>query len=127
MSTSSITYFYYGADKEAFAAIEGHYDGYPSGHGKDLIKFIRSRRIVNGISVTTDEGTSIANGAGDFAAQAVHHFKNEHPVGGYYLCSPVFEDGAANYQYHVRVYPPSSRRKFTITVEGYQKKLWTNK
>ena len=126
MSTSSITYFYYGDDKEAFAALEGHYDGYPEGHGKDLINFIRSRRIVNGLGVVASD-FDIANGPGDFAAQAVCHFKNRQPTGGYYLCSPVYEEGAANYEYHVRVYPPSSRRKFTVTVEGYQKKLWTNK
>lgn len=57
-----------------------HYDGYPSGHGTELAKFLRDTRLVNGIS--TDE-QNISNGIDDLAAQIVAHFKTG--PGGFYL------------------------------------------
>jgi hypothetical protein len=50
------------------------FDGYPSGHGKELFEFLNGFEIVNGYS--GNEGPKAANGAGCLAAQLVTHFKS---------------------------------------------------
>ena len=55
-------------------SIYGQCDGYPSGHGKDIAKFIKKMQIVNGIRGGHVAGTH-ANGAGCFAAQFIKRFK----------------------------------------------------
>lgn len=49
------------------------FDGYPSGHGRDLFDFLDGFNIVNGYN--GQEGPKAANGAGCLAAQLVTHFK----------------------------------------------------
>jgi len=49
------------------------FDGYLSGHGKELAEFLRGGVVVNGISAQNSE--RVFNGADDLAAQLVTWFK----------------------------------------------------
>ena len=86
MGTRSLTYVY---DKEVsdlpFMCMYRHYDGYPSGHGAELAKFLKD----------TDH-----NGITCLAASMVAHFK----TGAYniYLYPPdLDQDCWQDYEYHV--------------------------
>jgi hypothetical protein len=73
MSTRSLTLIY--DDKGAeLLNIYRHSDGYPSGHGQELARFLSGFQIVNGLRY---EGGKIANGIGCLAAQLVAHLKDE--------------------------------------------------
>lgn len=63
-----------------------HCDGYPDAHGVELSEFLKGIRIVNGIPVSLKDGSKIANGMGDLAAQLVAHFKCG--VGQFYIEAP---------------------------------------
>lgn len=75
------------------------FDGYPSGHGMELAKFLSPFTIVNGISPGAAYG-KVANGAGCLAAQMVQKFKDS--VGGFYLYPTDSSDYGQDYEYHVR-------------------------
>ena len=87
------------------------FDGYPSGHGKDLFDFLSGFEIVNGY--TGREGPKAANGAGCLAAQLVAHFKdrkNESErrrdgkvIGGFYLYPVEKTDLGQDYEYVITV------------------------
>ena len=51
------------------------YDGYPSGHGQELVDFLKGIEIVNGIGMG-EPAKQQANGAGCLAAQIITHFKS---------------------------------------------------
>jgi len=59
-------------------------DGYPEGHGAELLAFLEPITMVNGLS--GDRGC-IANGAGCLAALMISHFKTE--AGGIYIQPPM--------------------------------------
>ena len=67
------------------------YDGYPEGHGKDVVDFITSRQFVNGYNDRFAE----FNGAGCFAAALIAWLKTEGEgkisAGGVYLHAPNLE------------------------------------
>lgn len=71
MGTRSQTAVFDGADK--LVQIYRQFDGYPSGHGKDLAEFMKGLKLVNGMGMSDTQ--RIANGAGCFAAQLVAHLK----------------------------------------------------
>ena len=71
------------------------YDGYPSGHGKELAEFLSDGKVVNGYGL--DDGKQF-NGMGCLAAQVVAHFKDG--VGGFYLQRSNKNSGE-EYRYHV--------------------------
>lgn len=75
------------------------FDGYPSGHGMELAKFLSPFTIVNGIGGDARYG-KVANGAGCLAAQMVQKFKDS--VGGFYLYPTDTTDAWQDYEYHVR-------------------------
>lgn len=63
------------------------FDGYPSGHGKDIAGFMDGITIVNGYTSSMKGGTH-ANGAGCFAAQLLSHLKfigGDDGLGGIYV------------------------------------------
>ena len=63
------------------------FDGYPSGLGMDLLEFVLSKTLVNGLRL--NEGISAANGMEDFAAQLITYFKESHLNAGHvYLYPP---------------------------------------
>ena len=75
------------------------FDGYPSGHGRELFNFLENMTMVNGISM--EETRRIANGAGCLAAQIVGHFKNE--PGGIYLYPTATDYCGQEYEYLIEV------------------------
>lgn len=85
---------------EKICTMYSQYDGYPSGHGKELYAFLAPMRITNGISGDMKAG-SWANGAGCLAAQMVAHFKDG--IGGIYLTAPRTELDGEDYGYEVTV------------------------
>jgi hypothetical protein len=94
MGTRSLTRVFDG--DEQVVTMYRQMDGYPGGHGKDLINLLGKLTETNGIS---DMQSPTFNGMGCLAAQIVKHFKDG--VGGIYLVSPKGTHGA-EYQYRVR-------------------------
>lgn len=73
MGTRSTTRVYDGG--EMVLALYCQFDGYPTGVGVQLAKFIASGKFVNGLS--GDEKNKVFNGMGCFAAQLVAHLKEK--------------------------------------------------
>lgn len=96
MGTRSLTFVY--DNKEPMINMYRQYDGYPSGHGSELAKFLNSfDAIVNGIPV--GDKRRLANGMGCLAAQLIANFKTE--VGGFYIYPVSADDCGQDYEYHV--------------------------
>lgn len=96
------------------------FDGYPSGHGAELMEFLLSGTMVNGIS---GDGRKIFNGTGDMAAKMVEHFKNGQD-GGIYLFAPetrgeLAEDIFIEYLYTVQWLGTTNNRSFDDPVGGW--------
>ena len=88
MGTRSLTIFNDEWKNEEIVVFYRQYDGYPEGHGTELLTFIDNMKIVNGISLYKNE--KIANGMGCLAAQVISHFKEE--TGKFYLYSAGTRD-----------------------------------
>jgi hypothetical protein len=103
MGTRSITTIIdYQWDKpERLMTMYRQYDGYPSGHGKELFDFLSKFTIVNGMGM--DETRKIANGAGCLAAQLVEHFKQGSGPGGIYMVKPRVTLDDEDYGYEITV------------------------
>jgi hypothetical protein len=95
MGTRSLTYVY--DDKIPVVCMYRQFDGYPSGHGSELARFLNGFEIVNGYGVVKPK---LANGMSCLAAQMIAFFKVG--VGGFYL-EPVElgQDCGQDYEYHV--------------------------
>ena len=52
------------------------YDGYPEGHGTDLLNFLKGMNLVNGIN-SKNIKLRISNGMDCLAAQIVAHYKQQ--------------------------------------------------
>jgi hypothetical protein len=103
MGTRSLTHIVQSPAKgkrkpEVLATIYRQFDGYPSGHGEDLLRLLKDKVMVNGIG---RESGDIANGAGCLAAQIVRDLKTEAGVGGIYLEPAGSEDHGEEYVYTV--------------------------
>ena len=84
---STITFIGKVGDKEIpYVRIYQQYDGYLSGVGLDLIRWLQKKNIVNGIS---DYTSDIANGLGCLAAQYIRDYK--YGVGDLYI-DPIDSD-----------------------------------
>lgn len=79
------------------------FDGYLSGHGKELYDFLGGMVIINGIS--GQKMGAAANGAGCLAAQMIAKFKTE--IGGIYLYPVEATDCGQEYEYVVTVKEPN--------------------
>jgi hypothetical protein len=66
---------------EKIVTMYRQFDGYPSGHGRELAEFIGQGKMVNGIGA--NEPQLVFNGIGCLAAQVVANFKKG--AGGIYL------------------------------------------
>lgn len=96
------------------------FDGYPSGHGKELSAFLSGITMVNGICGQGDK--KVANGAGCLAAQMIAHFKTE--PGGIYLENPTGKCDN-DYTYIVRADTFQPSKGITVEVRNYgSKKLF---
>lgn len=74
MGTRSLTVIK-NEDNRDLLTVYRQFDGYPSGHGKDLQDFLLSRILVNGFSRSRKDQKTEANGMGCLAAQLVTHLK----------------------------------------------------
>ena len=104
MGTRSLTYVYDSYKDEQGNMVHRpiinmyrQYDGYPSGHGAELVAFLNPFTLVNGLGI--NETRKVANGMGCLAAQLVAHFKDE--AGGFYLYPVDCTDCGQDYEYHV--------------------------
>lgn len=94
MGTRAITRIF--DNGKEISCIYRQFDGYPSGHGKELASFLLSRPFVNGISGSRH----VFNGMGCFAAQLVGHLKKGE-AGGIYLYAPGTKDVWEDFTYEV--------------------------
>ena len=96
MGTRSLTYVY--DVKTPVVCMYRQYDGYPSGHGKELAEFLFDGKLVNGIP--SGAKGKLFNGMGCLAAQMVAAFKDG--AGGFYLYhTDLNQDSWQEYEYHV--------------------------
>lgn len=75
MGTRSLTVFLSEWDQKEIVVMYSQYDGYPTGHGKELQEFLNEFVVVNGL--TNNDPPKTANGMGCLAAQVIAHFKKE--------------------------------------------------
>jgi hypothetical protein len=108
MGTRSTVKFY--QNQQVVASIYQQYDGYISGVGHDLAKWLKTKPVINGIGNETMEA-GFANGMGCLAAQYIR--ENKVKIGGFYMTS---EDDEQKYNYEVRLIDDG----FEITVEGFK-------
>lgn len=99
MGTRCLTYVYdEGKSDKPFVCMYRQYDGYPSGHGKELAEFLTSGEVVNGIPLGSKQ--KMFNGMSCLAAQMVSNFKTD--VGNIYLYAPeVGQDCMQDFEYHI--------------------------
>ena len=128
MGTRSVTTIY--EEDKPLLAFYRQMDGYPSGHGQELVDFLEGIEMVNGI-MTQGPPPELqqANGAGCLAAQILTHFKTgviNHTygqggmkiregdnVGGIYVV-PIGQTEAYNYGVYV-----NEHNKITgVSVDG---------
>ena len=101
MGTRSLTVVkdnFWGKNEEVMVMYR-QFDGYPEGHGDQLVDFLLSGEGVNGIPVGSDK--LFFNGAGCLAASLVSHFKNG--AGGIYLEPSGSRNCGEEYIYEVTV------------------------
>lgn len=99
MGTRSLTFVYDGDQrvKNICICMYQQYDGYPSGFGLELAKFLEDRAIVNGFGSGTPSKAS--NGMACLAASLVEATKDD--IGGVYLYPTTVRDAGQSYEYHV--------------------------
>jgi hypothetical protein len=111
MGTRSTVKFYSEYNEKApILSVYQQFDGYISGVGYTLAKWLQAKTIINGINGQTMED-GFANGMGCLAAQYVKDHKVK--IGGFYLTTSTDEQG---YDYEVRIIDG----KFEITVNKFK-------
>lgn len=93
MGTRSLTVFKQ-EDGQEIAVLYRQHDGYYEGHGKELVKFLKDKKITNGIS-----GKDTFNGMNCLTASVIAYFKDS--VGGFYLYPAGRRDINEEYIYTV--------------------------
>ena len=106
---STIKFYSEWDDKKVLLSVYQQYDGYITGVGHDLARWLLDKKIINGISHQTRE-EGYANGMGCLAAQFVADMKVG--IGGFYLTT---EDDEQQYNYEVRY----KDGQFIIKVDDY--------
>jgi len=99
MGTRSLTIVYNDDSARPVVNMYRQYDGYPSGHGVELARFLNSKTLVNGIPMDANRNT-IANGMGCIAASMIGQFKVG--AGNIYLYPTDSRDCGQDYEYHVK-------------------------
>ena len=95
MGTRSLTFVY--EENKPVVNMYRQFDGYPSGHGQELAKFLLSGEMVNGIPVGVDK--LFFNGMGCLAAQLIVNFKKS--AGGFYIYPIESNNCWQEYEYHI--------------------------
>ena len=98
MGTRSLTHFV-DSNKQTILTLYRHYDGYPSGHGKDLEHLI-------------DKWWSQCNGFEDFVAMCISELKTE-PY-NFYIYPPNSKNCGEEYTYTVSL--PYGEKELKLTI-----------
>jgi hypothetical protein len=101
MGTRSLTFVYekYGQVQKPVINMYRQFDGYPTGHGAELVEFLSGGRMVNGLAQTKTVKEIVFNGMACLAAQLVANFKSE--AGQFYLHPTDVKDCGQDYEYHI--------------------------
>jgi hypothetical protein len=111
-------------DNEELCVMYRQYDGYPTGHGRDLLDILKDAVLVNGIP--GGDTRKLFNGMGCLAASVIAKLKDG--PGGFYMSGRGDREG-----YHYTIYAgnkiPSKKgfgedRQINIKVEGYSGTLY---
>ena len=99
MGTRSLTYIkdQYEDNDNTIICMYRQYDGYLSGHGKELAEFLQDFTVVNGYNSLTPARS--ANGIPCLAAQLVAHFKDG--IGNIYLYPTSTKDVGEEFIYTI--------------------------
>ena len=100
MGTRSLTTFIDNFDNKEIVVMYRQMDGYPKGHGIDLLEFLQGMDVVNGLPVGRSDA-SLANGMSCLAAQVISHFKQG--AGEFYLHTANTRDYGEEYIYTIYV------------------------
>jgi len=103
-------------DGHHLVTVYRQYDGYPEGHGADLLEFLSSKNMVNGIPVS--ESKLFANGYEELAAQLVWHLKKDNQVGNIYIYPPGTEGVGEEWVYEIGPMPEDSMTIRLVVREG---------
>jgi hypothetical protein len=97
MGTRSLTFVYEnnGTKEVPIMNMYRQFDGYPGGHGADLVDFLSGGNLVNGIGVNKN----VFNGMGCLAAQLIAKMKDG--AGGIYIYSVDTKNCGQDYEYHI--------------------------
>jgi len=106
--------------KQTLLTMYRQYDGYPSGHGADLVNFLEGSKVVNGYGMNDEGSKKVFNGTGCLAAQLVAHFKKG--VGGFYLHRPNAKDCGEAYTYDIEVNAETQEITLRCYEIGYMNK-----
>ena len=114
--------------KDNIVCMYRQYDGYPSGHGKELSDFLENRRITNGFRME-DMNLKVNNGMGCLGAELISEFKDG--IGNIYVQNPntkrTWEDfeyiieGSSSHGIKVKVYNWDNKEVFNGNVEEFKK------
>ncbi len=96
MGTRSLTVIL-DEERNEICVLYRQYDGYPTGHGKELKEFLDGFSVVNGFG--SSDPPKSANGMGCLAAQIIGHFKSG--IGGFYLHQAGTRDCGDEYIYTI--------------------------
>ena len=88
------------------------FDGYLSGHGLELARFLIDMKIVNGLGLEREQ---VANGAGCLAAQMIAYFKNK--PGNIYI-EPMPDEDTDHVDYVYKVMVDSGKITVEVTGDG---------
>lgn len=118
MGTRSLTRFIEVVEnkKNPITCIYRQYDGYPSGHGKELADFLMSGTMVNGYGPSEQKQF---NGLGCLAAQFIAEFKNG--VGGIYIYEANSKDCGEEFLYEIH-YNSIAKELKLICIDVWDKK-----
>lgn len=93
--------------KKEICVLYRQFDGYPTGHGKELKDFLKGFQIVNGMSINQTGKT--ANGMDCLTAQLIAHFKKG--PGNFYLYPTGTRDCGEEYIYTIYPVKPDDVKK----------------
>lgn len=94
------------------------FDGYPSGHGREISDFMSGMVVINGFNNKMEAG-NYANGAGCFAAQLIAKLKTQ--IGNVYMVAiPDGPNDEEEYMYDLDV----TDTGITTTIRGYGELLF---
>lgn len=111
---------------DLYVTLYRQFDGYPSGHGKELAEWLEGAEIGNGIR--GNEPPGFFNGVEDLACRLVTFFRQDHrQIGGFYVIPPG-SGWYGEYIYTVIGVNPGfhdDRGDVTVKVDSYNKPLFS--